>query len=292
MNRPATALFCAVLLGLNGPACGDIPAPDTEQEFSARVIAVLDGDTVLILYRAGTPPASSVQGRHAGGLVKIRLAEIDAPEKAQAFGTASRNSLVEMVLHRQIWVHTVALDKYGRTVAQLKVNGLSVNEEMVRRGMAWEYSHYHSDRRYIALQTEARQAGRGLWAQHDPTPPWEWRLQHVTDKTNSHSTSRENNTRQVADYGEASRLREQPPAAASTIIEPLTGELRRRKQHATETGKSLVLAPNHYRCGSKHHCSQMRSCDEAHYYLTTCGVKALDPNGDGVPCKELCTSGR
>jgi micrococcal nuclease len=239
MNRPAAALFCAALLGFNGSACGDTPGPGTEQAFSARVIAVLDGDTVLILHQAVTPPASSVQGRHAGGRVKIRLADIDAPEKAQDFGAASRNSLVKMVLHRQIWVHTLALDKYGRTVAQLKVDGLSVNEEMVRRGMAWEYSHYHSDRRYIALQNEARQAGRGLWAQHDPTPPWEW-----------------------------------------------------RKQHAAETGKSLVLAPNDYRCGSKHRCAQMRSCDEAHYYLTACSVKALDPNGDGVPCEELCASGR
>ncbi len=239
MNRSATALFCAVLLGLNGPACGDIPAPDTEQEFSARVIAVLDGDTVLILHKAATPPASSVQARHAGGLMKIRLAEIDAPEKAQDFGAASRNALTEMVLHRQIWVYTLAVDKYGRTVALLKVNGISVNEEMVRRGMAWEYSHYHSDRRYIALQNEARQAGRGLWAQHDPTPPWEW-----------------------------------------------------RKQHAAVSDMSVLPAPGDYTCGSKQHCSQMRSCDEAHYYLTACGMKALDPNGDGVPCEELCASGR
>ena len=291
MNRTATALFCAVLLSLNGSACGDPLGSGSGQEFSARVIAVLDGDTVLILRKgvgaaAGHPPASSVRGRGAGGLVKIRLAEIDAPEvghagmggqppnsqKAQAFGAASRNSLVEMVLHRQVWVHTLAVDKYGRTVAQLKVNGFSVNEAMVRRGMAWEYSHYHSDRRYIALQNEARQAGRGLWAQSDPTPPWQWRLRHVT--------------------GEASRLREQPPAAASATAGPLTGELRRRKQHAAETDISPVLVPGDYTCGSKHHCSQMRSCDEAHYYLTACGVKALNPKNDGIPCEKLCASDR
>lgn len=258
MNRAGTALFCAVLLCLNGTACGDALRSDSEQEFSARVIAVLDGDTVLILRKdvgaaAGHPPASSVRRRGAGGLVKIRLAEIDAPEvghagmggqppnsqKAQSFGAASRSSLVEMVLHRQVRVHTVAVDKYGRTVAQLEVNGLNVNEEMVRRGMAWEYSHYHSDRRYIALQNEARQAGRGLWAQHDPTPPWQW-----------------------------------------------------RKQHAAETDFSPVLAPGDYTCGSKHHCSQMRSCDEAHYYFTVCGVKALNPKGDGIPCKILCAGAR
>ena len=189
-------------------------------------------------------------------------------------------------------MRTVAVDKYRRIVAQLEINGLNVNEEMVRRGMAWEYSHFHSDRRYIALEKEARLSGRGLWAQRDPTPPWQWRLRHVTDGTTSHSTRRANNARQVAGYGEASRLREQPPAAASATAGPLTGELRWRKQHAADTGVPLVLAPGDFTCGSKHHCSQMRSCDEAHYYLTVCGVRALNPKGDGIPCEKLCAAGK
>jgi micrococcal nuclease len=231
MNRAATALLCAVLLCLNGPVFGDALGPESGQEFSAKVIAILDGDTVLILHKAA--------GQYAGGLMKIRLAEIDAPEKDQAYGAASRSSLVEMVWHRQVRVHPLAVDKYGRTVAQLEVNGLRVNEEMVRRGMAWEYSHYHSDRRYISIEQEARQAKRGLWVQSDPVPPWQW-----------------------------------------------------RKQHAAETDIPLVLAPGDYSCGSKHHCSQMRSCDEAHYYLTVCGVKALNPTGDGIPCGKLCAGTR
>jgi len=167
MSRTATAWFCAVLMGLNGTAYA---AQESETEFSAKVVAVLDGDTVLVVHRAA--------GQRAGGLMKIRLAEIDAPEKKQAYGPASRSSLLKMVLRRQVWVHTLAVDKYGRAIAQLKVNGHSVNEEMVRHGMAWEYSHYHSDRRYIALQNEARLARRGLWAQNDPMPPWEWRKLH------------------------------------------------------------------------------------------------------------------
>jgi micrococcal nuclease len=211
LNRTGTALVCAALLCLNGPAFGDSTGPDSEKEFSARVIAVLDGDTVLILRKAA--------GQRTGGLMKIRLAEIDAPEKEQAYGTASRSSLQEMVWHRQVWVHPLAVDKYGRTVAQLEVNGLKVNEEMVRLGMAWEYSHYHSDRRYISIEQEARQAKRGLWAQRDPVPPWLWRLRHVT--------------------GEASRLR-----------------------------------------------------DDAHKNLTVCGVKALNPAGDGIPCEKLCAGAR
>ena len=252
------ALVCGAILCASGWAHSEDLRPESTQDFAAKVIAVLDGDTVLILRKGGditagpgqghakgksqaahpsqmNPAALSSRGRRAGGLVKIRLAEIDAPEKAQAFGITSRNTLAKMVLHKQVWVTTLAVDKYGRDIAQLKVSGLSVNEEMVRRGMAWEYSHYHSDRRYIALQQEAQRAGRGLWAQNDPLPPWKW-----------------------------------------------------RKQHAMETDASQPLSPRDYSCGTKQHCSQMRTCDEAYYYLTVCGVKALNPGGDGVPCGKLC----
>jgi endonuclease YncB( thermonuclease family) len=157
LNRIAAWLLCAILLCVYGSAFGE--------EFYARVVVVLDGDTVMI--------------RRSEGLEKIRLAEIDAPEKHQAYGMASRQFLIQMVFHKQVWINTLTVDKYGRKVAQLKLDGLSVNEEMVRRGMAWEYSNYHSDRRYIALQQEARQARRGLWAQHNPQPPWQWRKQQM-----------------------------------------------------------------------------------------------------------------
>lgn len=133
-------------------------------EFAARIIAVLDGDTVLI--------------RRAGGLVKIRLAEIDAPEKAQPFGAESTRSLSGMVLGKTVQVDSQATDQYGRMVAHLSINGLDVNSEQIRRGMAWEYSNFHSNKALIALQTEARQVPRGLWAQNSPTPPWQWRKQH------------------------------------------------------------------------------------------------------------------
>ena len=230
MNLAGTAVVCVVLLCLNGPAYASpelLAVPDPETEFSAKVVVVLDGDTVLVVHKAA--------GQHAGGLMKIRLAEIDAPEKDQEYGAASTSSLRQMVWHRQVRVRTQAVDKYGRTIAQLEVDGLRVNEEMLRRGMAWEYSHYHSDRRYIALQQEAQQAGRGLWSQNNPTPPWIW-----------------------------------------------------RKQHTEHKDVSTVLSPGDYTCGSKRHCVQMISCDEAFYYLNVCGLKSLNPQGDGIPCAKLC----
>jgi endonuclease YncB( thermonuclease family) len=149
-------LLCIVLCGVGGLV--------QAAEFTAKVIAVLDGDTVLI--------------KRANGLVKIRLAEIDAPEKAQTFGETSRRSLSDMVLNKQVKVVSQTIDQYGRMVAHLSVNGQDVNAEQIRRGMAWEYSHFHSNHALIALQEEARQAPRGLWALSDPTPPWEWRKAH------------------------------------------------------------------------------------------------------------------
>jgi len=148
------------------------------EEFDTRVIAVLDGDTVLI--------------RRGHGVQKIRLADIDAPEvghagkgsqardsqPAQAFGELSQRSLSEMVLGKQVRVVSQAVDQYGRMVAHLFLNGLDVNAEQIRQGMAWEYSHYHANKALVALEAAARQAGRGLWASSQQTPPWEWRRLH------------------------------------------------------------------------------------------------------------------
>ena len=190
------------------------------EEFSAKIITVLDGDTVLI--------------KRADGLVRIRLAEIDAPEKNQEYGMASKQSLSELVLKKLVHVNSQAVDSYGRLVAHLIVDGRSINEEQVRRGMAWEYSNYHSNKTYIALQSEAQQAKRGLWAQADPTPPWQWRKTHTAAQSSQHTVAQD------------------------------------------------------FSCGRKRHCAQMSSCDEAYFYLTQCGVKSLDKNGNGVPCENLC----
>src|SRR5512143_2287713 len=151
----ALALLLYVLVAL--PASAD--------EFVARVIAVMDGDTVLVL-----------RGEQR---IKVRLANIDAPEKAQPYGSESREALVKLVLQKQVRVRNEAMDNYGRMVAEISVGGRSVNEEQVRRGMAWEYSHFHRNRKYLALQSEAQRARRGLWGQGpQPEPPEQWRKAH------------------------------------------------------------------------------------------------------------------
>jgi len=156
------------------------------REISAKVIVVIDGDTVLALLRcAGLKPSAASEplatGCVDGKPVKIRLADIDAPEKGQPGGAESALSLSGMVLKRRVSVAVRALDKYGRFVARLAAAGTDINAEQVRLGMAWEYSNYHSNRAYLALQREAREARRGLWARADPLPPWRWRKLHEAE---------------------------------------------------------------------------------------------------------------
>lgn len=134
------------------------------ETFTTQILSVLDGDTVMV--KRGT------------GVLSMRLAEIDAPEKTQPFGETARKSLSDLVMGKSVHVVSQAMDQYGRMVAHLSVDGLDVNAEQVRLGMAWEYSHFHGNKVLVALQKEAQSVPRGLWALSNPIPPWEWRKQH------------------------------------------------------------------------------------------------------------------
>jgi len=73
-------------------------------------------------------------------------------------------------------VHAKAkVDRYGRIVGRVYVDGLDVNRELVARGMAWVYRKYSNDPELLRLEAEAREKGLGLWADPNPVPPWEWR---------------------------------------------------------------------------------------------------------------------
>ncbi len=224
-------LICAALLCLCGLA--------RAEEFSGKVIAVIDGDTLLVL-RDGRP-------------VKVRLAEIDAPEKAQPFGMAAQKSLSEMVKGEKVKVVSNAVDDYGRLVGHIYVGEFNVNNEQVRRGMAWEYSRFHSNKELMALQQEAQRAKRGLWAEANPIEPSQWRKQHPDASA------------------------KQRGASASPDHAPTT---------STPPGDRATPAQDCH----KRHCSEMSSCEEAMHYFKDCGRKALDGNGDGVPCEALCSA--
>lgn len=134
------------------------------QKFSAKVIRIIDGDTMEILYKNNP--------------IKIRLAHIDCPEKRsrQPFGTQAKTALSDLCFGQIVTVHSEKLDRYGRLIAVVTNNKKQiVNQEMIKLGMAWHFTKYSSDKTYAQLAQEARKKKVGLWHELNPIPPWIWR---------------------------------------------------------------------------------------------------------------------
>uniref|UniRef100_A0A831TYE0 Nuclease n=1 Tax=Geobacter metallireducens TaxID=28232 RepID=A0A831TYE0_GEOME len=137
-----------------------------------RVTKVWDGDTVVIRPLGG------------GRSYTCRLYGIDAPETpkdgipGQPYGQASAAELRRMALGREVAVEFTGEQSHGRQVGIIFLDGRDLNQEMVRRGYAWAYVRHlrrpHASA-YLAAEQEARQAGRGLWRERNPVPPWEFR---------------------------------------------------------------------------------------------------------------------
>lgn len=135
-----------------------------KQIFTAKVIRIIDGDTMEVLYR-GKP-------------VKIRLAHIDCPEKrrSQPFGNAAKQALSDLCFGQQVIVSGDRYDRYGRLIAVITNNKRqNVNQEMIKKGMAWHFKKYSTDSVYTKLEAEARSNHIGLWREAHPVAPWEWR---------------------------------------------------------------------------------------------------------------------
>lgn len=127
------------------------------------VVDVRDGDTLYLRV-------------HPEFLMTVRLAEIDAPELAQSFGPEARAELSALVLGKWVRAQVVDTDPWRRSVARVYIDGVSVNRTLVEGGAAWVYARYLKDKETLfGLESRARAARLGLWAEENPTPPWEFR---------------------------------------------------------------------------------------------------------------------
>ncbi len=127
-----------------------------------RVVGVSDGDTLTAL-----------SANHER--LKCRLYGIDAPEKKQAFGQASKLSLSELSFGRSAHIDIVGRDRYGRAICKIAVAGIDVNKEQLVRGMAWMYRRYAKDRTYSDAESRAQARRVGIWRDSEPVPPWDFR---------------------------------------------------------------------------------------------------------------------
>ena len=126
-------------------------------------VRIVDGDTLDI------------------GGVQVRLHGIDAPESRQscvadgrrwACGERATRALSGRIGGRTVACEERDRDRYGRTVAVCRAAGEDLNVWMVREGWALAYRRYSMA--YVAEETAARSARRGIW-RGDFVAPWDWR---------------------------------------------------------------------------------------------------------------------
>jgi endonuclease YncB( thermonuclease family) len=126
------------------------------------VVGITDGDTITV--------------RCAGRPTAVRLHGVDAPERAQAFGTRAKQFVGAVAFGKTVTVSRRGVDRYGRTLADVTLpDGRDLGQELVRAGYGWWFRRYAADARLAALEAQARATRRGLWTDPDPVRPWEWR---------------------------------------------------------------------------------------------------------------------
>ena len=148
-------------------------AAGTQWIVEGRVVGVSDGDTITVL--------DAGKAQHT-----VRLGGIDAPERAQPYGTVAKQTLSALVFDRRVEARCWKRDRYGREVCSVFAGTSDVGLAMLRDGVAWHYKEFEREQsaeeraEYARVEADARFAGRGLWREPGAIPPWQWRKDRKT----------------------------------------------------------------------------------------------------------------
>ena len=140
-----------------------------------EVLRVVDGDTVSFQTQSGKK-------------LRVRLADIDAPELDQPWGPAAKTALEIWAEGKSGSIEIVDTDRYGRKVAYLYVNDENMNERLISEGLAWVYMDFLRDRSFISVQRDAKSREEGLWSSADPIQPSIWRSRERSKSSPSAQT--------------------------------------------------------------------------------------------------------
>lgn len=170
-NGLQTLLTLVVAAGMSQPGQADAQRTFTP-EFSARVIHVDDGDTLVAL-------------RADGQKTTVRLANIDAPETdhgrcrpGQPFSEKSSQALKRLAHGKTAEFVCTTLDQYDRHICDVRLGDTTANRELVRQGLAWANRarpSYLRDAGVVEAEREAQAARRGVWSDPASVAPWQWR---------------------------------------------------------------------------------------------------------------------
>ncbi|MFQ5580346.1 MAG: thermonuclease family protein [Nitrospiria bacterium] len=142
-----------------------VPAPRLalSASFTGTVVSVPDGDILRVL--------------SSGKIREVRLADIDCPEAAQAYGPEARKYSAMAVLGKAVAVKVVGVDPEGRVLAQVRglISGRNLNGELLRVGLAWWQWKSSGNMELGDVELVARKHKVGLWQDPNPVPPWEFK---------------------------------------------------------------------------------------------------------------------
>jgi endonuclease YncB( thermonuclease family) len=132
------------------------------------VIGISDGDSLTVL--------------NGNKRVQIRLYGIDCPEAGQAFAKKAKQFTSRMAYGNTVEIEPVDTDVHGRTVAWVYVDGKSLNEALVKAGLAWHYKRHSSHAWLAKLERQARNKKQGLWSDPHAMAPWDYRRLKRNDR--------------------------------------------------------------------------------------------------------------
>lgn len=140
-----------------------IPFLSISQTYTGKVIGIKDGDTVVVI------DSLNVQ-------TTLRLAEVDCPEKNQAFGTKAKKFTSDEIYLKQVKYIVTDIDRYGRSIAKIYYdNNKYLSEEIIKNGFGWQYKKYSTSKLLAKLEEDARKNKRGLWIDPNPIYPSDFR---------------------------------------------------------------------------------------------------------------------
>lgn len=157
--------MCMLLLVCASPIVAQEALPTY---LNGTVARISDGDTIDL--------------RTGSGTVRIRLFGIDCPESDQPFGLRAKHFVEGKVDGETVTARVYEKDRYGRYVSEIYVDGVSLNRELVRHGLAWWYKQFaRQDLDLKRLASRAQEARIGLWSEEQPIPPWRWRQMQLEE---------------------------------------------------------------------------------------------------------------
>ena len=135
----------------------------SQKTLLGKVTAITDGDTFKLLTKDST-------------LIKVRLANIDCPEKKQAFSTRAKQFASKAIFGKNVKLEYLKKDRYGRFICNVIYNdSLNLSHELLKQGLAWHYVKYSKDNKLQELEDNAKANKIGLWQDKTAIPPWEYR---------------------------------------------------------------------------------------------------------------------